>query len=453
MLPIQANILLNGLWDKAPENLRISSVVTDSRQVTPGCVFVAIKGEHADGHEFVPGALQDGAALVIVQRPVEGVPDGRQVLVPDSLDAMIAMGANYRNQFNPLVLGITGSIGKTTTKEFSGAVFSSFGDTLKTFGNQNTEIGMPNTLFRMDENTRYAVLEMGMQNLGEIRKLTLAARPDGAVITRISPSHIETLGSLDNILKAKMEICDGLAFGAPLVMNGDDQMLWHAKIPANVHAVYAGIENPENEVIATDIHREGGGQVFRIKDKQFGSFDAFIPALGRHNVSNALLAYTAATRLGLNAEQSATALSGFEPAGMRQSISEFNGVTIIEDCYNANPDSMEAALSTLAELEVPGKRVAVLGDMLEMGPSGPAAHSSLGKHAADAEVDMLVTVGELSALASSTAASHGIITAHFKTNDNAAEFLSQQMKPGDAILFKASRGMKFEEIISGWKAK
>lgn len=453
MISTSAKVLFGNLWPLAPAGLHISLVVTDSRDVKPGCVFVAIRGERVDGHDYAAGALEAGAALVVVQHPVEGVPPDRAVLVPDPLDAMIAMGANYRAGYQPLMLAVTGSIGKTTTKEFCGAVFSSFGETLKTLGNQNTEIGMPNTLFRLDDSIRYAVVEMGMQNLGEIRKLTLAAKPDGAIITRISPAHIETLGSMENILKAKMEVCEGLAFGAPLVLNGDDEMLRGAKIPEGVHAVYVGIDFAEAEVQATEIKREGGGQVFTIVDRQFGSFDAFIPALGRHNVSNALLAYTAATRLGLNAAQSAMALAGFETAEMRQRIREHAGVQFIEDCYNAGPDSMEAALSILAELEPEGSRVAVLGDMLEMGPTGPDAHRALGNVVAEAGVEYLITVGTFSALTGEEAARLGVRTAHFTKNADAAQSLVDNTKEGDAVLLKASRSMKFEEILTLYDEK
>ena len=206
MQPIRANILCRGLGQVEGDPV-VTAVVTDNRAAGPGSLFVCIRGARADGHDYAAKAVQAGACAVVAQHPVQGVPSGRCVLVQNPLDAMIRMGANYRAGFSPVLVGVTGSVGKTTTKEFCYAVFSAFGKTLKTEGNQNNEIGMPNTLFRLDGTTRYAVVEMGMQGLGEIEKLTLAARPCGAIITCIGQSHLEQLGTRENILKAKMEIC------------------------------------------------------------------------------------------------------------------------------------------------------------------------------------------------------------------------------------------------------
>ncbi len=450
MVPISAKTLFKGIWNSAPAGVNISSVVTDSRAVTPGCVFVAIKGERVDGHDFAAGAYQAGAAVVVSQHGIEGVPADRTVIVPDILDAMIALGANYRNGFQPLLLGVTGSVGKTTTKEFCGAIFSTFGETLKTEGNQNNEIGMPNTLFRLNENTRYAVIEMGMQGLGEIAKLTKAAKPSGALITKIAPSHIETLGSLENILRAKMEICEGLPYGAPLVLNGDDELLAKATVPEGIRAVYAGLANENNEVLARDISRFDKGQKFTIQDRQFGNFEAYIPALGAHHVTDAILAYTAATRLGLNAGHCALALAGYVPTGMRQRMTQRNGVSFIEDCYNANPDSMQAALAIVSELEPAGKRIAVLGDMLELGAVSESAHRDVGRQCAQAGVGLLLTVGDQAALAAAEAGKLGVESYALHSNGEAIERLQEAAKQEDVVLVKASRGMHFEEILDGF---
>ena len=450
MVPISAKTLFKGIWNSAPAGVNVSSVVTDSRAVTPGCVFVAIKGERVDGHDFAAGAYQTGAAVVMAQHPIEGVPADRTVVVPDILDAMIALGANYRSGFQPLLLGVTGSVGKTTTKEFCGAIFSTFGETLKTEGNQNNEIGMPNTLFRLNENTRYAVIEMGMQGEGEIAKLTKAAKPNGALITKIGPSHIETLGSIENILRAKMEICQGLPYGAPLVLNGDDELLANAIVPEGIRAVYAGLENEKNEVLAKDIRRFDKGQRFTIQDRQFGSFEAYIPVLGAHHVIDALLAYTAATRLGLNADHCAAALAGYVPTGMRQNVVRRGGVTFIEDCYNANPDSMQAALAILSELEPKGKRIAVLGDMLELGEVSENAHRELGRQCAQAGVGLLFTVGAGAALAAAEAGKLGVESYALEGNPQVVERLREEAGPEDVVLVKASRGMKFEQILEGY---
>ncbi|MDL2253390.1 UDP-N-acetylmuramoyl-tripeptide--D-alanyl-D-alanine ligase [Ruminococcaceae bacterium OttesenSCG-928-I18] len=446
MQPITAKALFKDLWPTAPAGVVITSVVTDSRQVTPGCVFVAIKGERVDGHDYARKACESGAAFVVARHTIPDVPPDRTVLVADVLDAMITMGANYRAGFSPLILGVTGSVGKTTTKEFSAAVFSVFGETLKTEGNQNNEIGMPNTLFRLDEETRYAVIEMGMQGPGEIRKLTLAAKPHGAIITKIGRAHMDRLGSVEAILNAKMEICAGLPPGAPLILNGDDPLLRSVALPEGIHAVYAALEAQDAEVHASAVEPKGAGQRFRIIDRQFGEYEAYIPALGEHTVADALLAYTAATRLGLNAAMAADGLASFRPAEMRQHIRKTGGVTLIEDYYNANPDSMKAALSLLASLDTQGRRVAVLGDMLELGEASEHAHRELGNRAATLGVQLLVTVGKQASLAAAEASSLGVQVRAFDQNEEAADFLHGELQKGDTLLLKASRGMKFEDI-------
>lgn len=448
MKPITAKVLFKDVWPAAPAGVSVTSVATDSRAVTPGCAFVAIKGEHFDGHDFAKGALEDGAVVVVASREMEGVPRDRTVLVPDALDAMIAMGANYRAGFSPLVIGVTGSVGKTSTKEFCAAVLSAFGATLKTQGNQNNEIGLPNTLFRLDDDTRYAVVEMGMQKLGEIAKLSKAARPDTGIITRIGESHIETVGSIEGVLQAKLEMAEGMPYGAPLILSGDDEMLRNVTIPGGVRAVFTGIEREDNEVRATGIRRVDNGQTFQIKDAKYGDFDAFIPVLGQHNVANALQAFAAATRLGLNAGGCAAALAHFQPPDMRLHIVEAGDVTLVEDYYNANPDSMRAALATLAELEVPGRRIAVLGDMLELGSISDEAHRLLGQEAAEAGVTQLITVGQKASITAAEAHKHGVPSTPQPTNKEAARFLAEIVRPGDAVLLKASRGMKFEEIVA-----
>ena len=223
MQTIPANQLLAGLTLAEPVAIR--AVVTDSRKVEPGCVFVCFPGERVDGHDYAAGAYRSGAEYIVANHPVEGVPTERTVIVPDSGKAMIRMASNYRMLFNPRMIGVTGSVGKTTTKEFCYAVLSAFGKTLKTEGNQNNDIGVPNTLFRLTDDTEYAVVEMGMDHAGEIERLTRCARPSAGIITMIGVSHLENLGTRENILKAKLEICTGLPDGAPLALNADNDLL------------------------------------------------------------------------------------------------------------------------------------------------------------------------------------------------------------------------------------
>lgn len=449
MQPILSSILLRGLGS-LPGDPTILAVATDSRAVCPGSLFVCIRGERADGHDFAANALAAGAVGIVAQHPIPGIDPRHCVLVEDPLDAMIAMGANYRAEFHPLLVGVTGSVGKTTTKEFCYAVFSAFGKTLKTEGNQNNEIGMPNTLFRLDADTRYAVIEMGMQGLGEIKKLTRAARPDGAIITCIGRSHLEQLGTRENILRAKLEICDGLPDGAPLVVNGDDDYLPNAEIRPGLRRVRFSIHDAKAEVWAREIASHPSGTHFVIEDALYGRQSAFIPAMGLHNVRNALSAYTLATRLGLSAETAAEALANYQTTGHRQHVVEHHGVTVIEDCYNANPDSMRAALFTLRDYPARGKRIAVLGDMFELGAITEQAHAEVGSLAADCGVDLLLTVGEAMRAAHGSAGEKGVQALHCEDRGAALRLLTEHCRAGDVVLVKASHGMAFEKILEGF---
>ena len=447
MKPISANTLLKGLGEVA-RDFDVTAVVTDSRAVCPGSVFVCIRGERADGHDFAVSAAENGAGAVLVQHPVEGLAPEKTVLVSDPLDAMIAMGRNYRDRFSRCtVLGVTGSVGKTTTKEFCAAVFSAFGSTIKTQGNQNNELGVPNTLFSIGDDTDYAVVEMGMQGLGEIQKLTLAARPAGAIISCIGRAHLEQLGTRENILKAKMEICDGMPAGAPLVLNGDDDYLPSARVPGRLHPVYFSLSDHNADVTASGVFVSASGTRFRLRDKEFGSYDVTIPAMGEHNVRNALSAYALATRLGLDPAAAARALSQYRTTGHRQNITHHAGVTVIEDCYNANPDSMKAALRTLEAYPTQGRRIAVLGDMFELGAISDAAHTQLGEDAAQSSVAFLITVGEAARLTHRRAVALGVPAVHCADKKDAAALLISYCEPDDVVLVKASHGMAFETIL------
>ena len=444
MKPIHANQLLAGLALAGPE--MITSVVTDSRKVTPGCVFVCFPGEHVDGHDYAAAAFRAGAAYIVANHPVDGVPEDHTVVVASSHHAMVRMASNYRMLFSPLVIGVTGSVGKTTTKEFCYAVLSAFGNTLKTEGNQNNEIGLPNTLFRLDDATEYAVVEMGMSALGEIDRLTRAARPAAGIITRIGVSHLENLGSRENILKAKLEICHGMPDGAPLVLNADDDLLPTAKLPDRLRPVWFGIESAAADVRAVKIQPEADGTRFVISDRTHGEFPVFIPTVGLHTVSDALAAYTAATRLGLDPARAAQALSDYRTTGMRQHIVHRGGITIVEDCYNASPDSMRAALQVLRD--IPARHhIALLGDMLELGTVSEQAHRQVGVWAAEAGVDLVIAYGPLSQATADAAAEKGVTTLHCNAADEVVGYVKQMVHAGDALLAKASHAMKLDEVL------
>ena len=448
MEAIAANILLEGLAVNALAQCEtpVTLVTTDSREVCPGCIFVAFPGEKFDGHDFAAKALENGALCVVLNHPVEGVPEEKSVICPDSYHAMMVLGANYRSQFHPKVVGVTGSVGKTTTKQMTYAAIAGFGSTIKTEGNQNNELGLPRTMFRIGKETQYAVVEMGMSHAGEIERLSKCARPDVGIITCIGVSHIGNLGSQENICKAKLEICTGLPDGAPLALNADNDLLPTASIPSRLRPVWFGIDAANADVRAVDVVTGANGTTFKIVDTQYGTFDAAIPTAGIHTVYDALAAYAAATRLGLDAARCAAALATYRTTGMRQHIVEKGGITFIEDCYNASPDSMKAALSVLKALPN-ARKIALLGDMLELGGASEEGYRHTGEWAADAGVDALIAYGPRSAAMAEAAKARGVAAVHCQTAEEVLQYVRQFVRPGDAVLVKASHSMGLEQLL------
>lgn len=453
MKKIAARTLLAGLAPagRIDAEQTITLVTTDSREAGPGCVFVAFPGEHFDGHDFAAKALEAGAEWVVLNHPVEGVPEEKTILCPDSYQAMMQMGANYRAQVSPKVVGVTGSVGKTTTKEFCATALSALGATVKTEGNQNNELGLPRTLFRIDDDTRYAVLEMGMNHAGEISRLSRCAKPDVGIITCIGLSHIGNLGSQENICKAKLEICDGMPEGAPLVLNYDDPFLRKAELPAHVRPVWYSMTSQEADVCASAIRQEDDGMSFLLDDAENGCFMVHIPVLGRHNVANALAAYCAASQLGLTPKEAIQQMKEFRQTGMRQHMLDCHGVRVIEDCYNANPTSMKAALSMFQDYPCK-RRFAVLADMLELGDEARTEHEELGRLVAQSGIDCLITYGELAHRTATVAAAKGVRTIHAHNYGEIAGFLAKITAPGDAVLFKGSRAMALENAVEQMRA-
>ncbi len=445
MIATKMSVLLEGIAETAFPDMMVDMITTDSRNVEPGCMYIAIIGERFDGNDFALEALNKGASVAIVSRHFE---DDRCIEVADTKDAYCAIASNYRKQYQPIVVGVTGSVGKTTTKEMVAAIFSKFGNTLKNVGNRNNEIGLPETVLKMDGNTELAVFEMGMSGLGEISRLSRCAVPVGGIITCIGVSHLESLGSRENILKAKLEIQDGMDENGLLVLNGDDQYLMSAINTVKCKTATFAVDNKDADVTAIDISCKGLPSTFTIKDKKFGTQFVTIPCSGIHAVKDALAAYTLATRLGLDPRVSAAALSEYAPSGMRQRFKSVRGITVIEDCYNANPDSMEASLRMMADLPCNGIKVAVLGDMLELGDISDDAHRSVGTLVGTLGIDMMLCCGEKMRLAIDTAKEAGVACAcHFDNKMEIADYLRRSTHSGDMILFKASRGMALEEIM------
>lgn len=436
--------IARAVGSKATTDGKVTSICTDSRKIKPGCLFIALRGDNFDGHEFAVSAVAQGAAAVLCER--ETGCGEKEILVEDTRKALLRLAAYYRSLFNIPVIAITGSVGKTTTKEMTHAVLSRNFKTLKNEGNLNNEIGLPMTIFNLDESYEAAVLEMGMSNFGEISRLSMTAKPTIAILTNIGVSHMEQLGSQENILQAKLEILDGMDEEAPLIINGDDPLIYNAKIPNHPLFCY-GIDNKFCRFKAYTIEQHNNETTFML-DCGCSETKIQLPTIGRHNIYNALAAFSAGFLLGVTPQDAAEALYEYVPSGMRQRIKTVNGIIFIEDCYNASPDSQRAALTALAGVKAE-RRIAVLGDMLELGTISGSAHSEAGDFAAAAGVDILLTYGERSKNTAKSAVENGIRTVlTFDDKQELAGYLGSILKQGDAVLFKASRGMRLEDVIT-----
>ena len=445
MQPTPIRVLAAALGAASQDETPISHVCTDSRAVTPGCLFVCIEGERFDGHDFAEEALRRGAAYIVARRELS-LPEDRVFYVPDTMDAHIALSRAYREQFSLLSLGVTGSVGKTTTKDFTACVLGMRWRTHKTEGNQNNEIGLPQTLFALDESKEALVAEMGMDKPGDIDKLAAAVKPDAAIITHIGTAHIEKLSSRENILRAKMEVTRHLPEGAPLILSGDCDLLRGYR-DSRLRVVHFGLDEKSTAYRAQGLEAAEEGTRFVILHGGKKT-PAFIPALGQHNVRDALAAFAAGCEVGPTPEEAAEGLLHYVPSGMRQKRVQIGGITFMEDCYNASPDSMCAAISTLRELPASGERIAVFGDMLELGETAEEAHREVGRRCAKEGIDRLYALGPKALLMVEAARKAGMRQAeHFLDKRELARRLADSLQGGDILWAKASRSMHFEEIL------
>lgn len=432
----------------APEfaDIEITGVSTDTRTIRPGELFIAIQGDNFDGHIFVRQALEKGAGAVMTHKQMgPGVP---AVFVDDTMDALGALARGYRAGHSCRVIGITGSVGKTTTKEMIADILATTYRTCRTQGNRNNNVGLPLSILAIEPDCEMAVMEMGMNHFREMSYLTSIARPNVALINNIGTMHIEHLGSREGILSAKMEILEGLMPNGETIFNGDEPLLWNQRELLPRNPIYFGIENPVCDINATNIVQADGGMYFRVTGSG-QEFDVFVPAEGIHIVYDALAAITVGLTEQVRPERIQSALSRFQNTGSRQSIYERGGYTIIEDCYNAGPESMKAALEVLAERRGEGRRIAVLGDMLELGTCSVAEHYRLGRLAAK-RADIIYAYGPHSDRVVIGAVTGGVSnksTARFDTHEEMATMLRRTAKPGDTLLFKGSRGMKMEQVL------
>ena len=417
----------------------------DTRKLEAGQLFVALKGER-DGHDFIDAALEKGAAAVLCEH-CDG--DYPAIVVPDVRIALGEIAKGERERIGMKVVGVTGSVGKSTTKEMIAAVLQTTYRVGKTPVNHNNDIGMPMAILSMKEDTQVAVLEMGMNHFREIAYLSSIAKPDLAVIINIGTMHIEHLGSREGILQAKLEILEGMPDNGKIILNGDDSLLWSQSENLANRAVFFGADNPMCHICGNNVRQELGVLHFDAQwDQTAVGIDLELE--GMHYVHDALAAVAVAIQLNVTTEKIRESLSCFRNMAGRQEIYEKNGYTVIQDCYNAGPESMAAALAVLGNK--PGRRIAVLGEMLELGARTAAEHYKVGRIAAE-KADVMLAYGPNSVSMLNGALTGGMTknTARaFTDKDRMIRALKQLAKPGDVLLFKGSRGMRMEQVLEGF---
>ncbi|MFS0820823.1 UDP-N-acetylmuramoyl-tripeptide--D-alanyl-D-alanine ligase [Bacillus sp. 1P02SD] len=438
--------------DPQHQNVVIEGVSIDTRTIAPGNLYIPIIGETFNGHQFVNAAIENGAAAVLwgsdQPNPPQQIP---VIFVEDTLVALQTLAKSYRDELTMQVVGITGSNGKTTTKDMVTAVLSTSMRVQKTEGNLNNQIGLPLTILRLKEDTEVAVLEMGMSAFGEIEFLTRLARPDVAVITNIGESHMMELGSREGIAKAKLEIVEGLSKKGLLIYHGDEPLLKERVKSMDIVTRTFG-ESQQNDLYPLEIKQENEGTYFSINEQEKKEF--YVPVLGKHNVNNAMAAIAVARHFGLSWDKIESGLKQIKITNMRLELIEgINGTKLINDAYNASPLSMKAAISLVHDLQTTGKKIVVLGDMLELGDNEIEYHEEVGRFIQRDKVDYVFTYGRLGEHIASGAKEQFPQDRVFAYQDKGQliEALRKQLSEGDIVLVKGSRGMKLEEVILAFK--
>ena len=456
-----ASICDGTLYTVACENkVLFETVCTDSREADNTSMFVAIKGERVDGHSYISNVVKAGCRCVIAERLPLDVKGVAVILVKDSIRAIRDIAEYVKSQVEIKTVAITGSVGKTTTKEFVSAVLDRKFNLYKTEGNFNSTIGMPMSMLELNQHHNAAVFEMGMSGLGEIEFMSEAAKPDFAVITNIGSSHLEMLGSRENIRRAKMEITAGLKDGGTLFLNGDEPLLQgHESDRYNV--VYFGMKNDECDYFASNIRSVDGGIVFDMRTPAGDFKNIEINLAGAHNVYNAMIAFTVGLKMQISEGEIRAGLLSYKAAKMRQNIYNVGGITVIEDCYNASPESMNAAINVLGDTAKlrGGRMIALLGDMRELGTTTAELHAGVGSYLAEKNADYLFTYGELSSENLANGAVKGGMSEKkiFRNPVTDPEAVGKKLlgvlKAGDVLLVKASRGIAAENVLNYVKAQ
>lgn len=452
----------------------VDTLSTDSRALSEGSLFVSIVGENFDGHNYIPAAISGGARIILAEHmPKEDdIAAGADiVLVNNTIDALGALGEAFIRKIGAHTVAVTGSVGKTTTKEFISACLSAKYRVHKTEGNKNNEIGLPLTALRLETGTEYAVFECGMSGLGEIEHLSNIVKPEVAVITNIGTSHMERLGSRENIARAKLEIISGMNGDGVLIINADEPLLYGVKDKLTSEdetgarkvgrVVTAALRNRAADYRAVNLRRIGNGTVFDLIYNGRVATNIEIPVIGVHNVYDALYAFAVGIICGMSEAEIRGGLRAFRGAPLRQKIYEHNGITIIEDCYNASPESMRAGIDVLVSLakERGGRPTALLGDMRELGEYSRLLHDQLGVYAARAGVKVLFTYGTLAESIAVSAVGNGIRAENVYVNldctdpAKTGDMIMGALVPGDVLLVKASRAVAAEAVLEYIKKK
>ena len=433
-----------GPADKLQEE--VMSVITDSRKAEEGCLFVPIVGERVDAHKFIPQVMEAGALATLSERVLDNA-DFPYIAVESSLQAVKDIAEFYLKQLQIPVVGITGSVGKTSTKEVIASVLNQKYHTLKTQGNFNNELGLPLTVFRLRDGDEIAVLEMGISDFGEMTRLAQIARPDTCVITNIGTCHLENLGDRNGVLKAKTEIFKFLRPEGHIVLNGDDDKLITVKEYEKIKPVFFGMSN-ECQVYGDKIVSRGLKGMTCTIHLGDTAFTVDIPMPGRHMVYNALAAAAVGNIYGLTTEQIKAGIESLEPISGRFRMIETDKFLIVDDCYNANPMSMKASLDVLQDGAE--RRIAVLGDMGELGENEVQLHEEVGEHAGKCDIDVLICTGKLCRNMAERAqrTNPDLKVIYEPDRESLLEHLEGYVQDGDTILVKASHFMKFEEVVT-----
>ncbi len=440
----------------SPGEVTLDKISHDSRDCDATTLFCAIRGERFDGNDFIGDAVALGAPVVLCERVPDGISGNFTAIVTENtVHAFGALCKYYKSFSDAIFIAVTGSVGKTTTKEFIYAVASESFKTHKTQGNYNNEIGLPLTIFGLERDHRVAVVEMGMSNRGEIAYMSRLVEPDIAVITNIGTSHLASLGTRENICAAKMEIALGLKKDGTLILNADESLLFEKRGKVTPEPEFISVYNRFGDYRAVNIRNTADGMMYDLIYDNKPVTNVELPALGKHNVYNSLIAYAVGVKLGMSDDSIRRGLGAFVSAEKRQNIYELGDITVIDDCYNASPESMRASIDVL--ISVAKKRgaspCALIGDMLELGEYTKLMHDQLGQYAAQMKVVRLYCFGEMADVVAGAAIKKGVradnvcVVLDREEPEAMAALIDQSIEPGDVLLVKASRGVRAERII------